>query len=105
MPTGIILKSASHEVSDEVREKNLKAVVEGAGYEVAKEPEAEAEPKREDYKSEEEFETAHVEWQDKQDKQDKKEEAEAVAEKPAASAPPKKSRRERAVERATANLK
>jgi len=99
MPTGIVLKSASHEVSDEVREKNLKAVVEGAGYEVAKEPEAVAEPKREDYKSEEEFETAHVEWQDKQEA----EEAEP-GKKAEPSTPPKKSRRERAVERATLAL-
>src|SRR5258708_38748784 len=98
MPAGIILKSASHEVSDEVREKNLQAVVEGAGYEVAQ-PEAPVEPKREDFKTEEEFETAHVEWQDAQEPEEIEEEEKP---KPAAAAQPKKSRRERAVERATA---
>lgn len=98
MPTGIILKSASHEVSDEVREKNLQAVVEGAGYEVAA-PEVPAEPKRDDFKSEEEFEAAHVEWQDDEEAKEVEEE-----EKPKAAVPPKKSRRERAVERATAKL-
>ncbi len=99
MPTGIILKSASHEVSDEQREKNLQAVVENAGYEVAsKEEETSAEPKREGFNTEEEFEAAHVAWQDKEDE---KEEAAASA-TPAAKKP---SRRERAVERATAQLK
>src|SRR5258708_347380 len=100
MPAGIILKSASHEVSDEVREKNLQAVVEGAGYEVAQ-PKAPVEPKREDFKSEEEFETAHVEWQDAQEPEEIEEEEKP---KPAAAAQPKKSRRERAVERATQKL-
>src|SRR5258708_36813401 len=100
MPTGIILKSASHEVSDEVREKNLQAVVEGAGYEVAQ-PETPVEPKRDDFKTEEEFEAAHVEWQDTQDeKEDEKEEIKPKEEKPA----PKKSRRDRAIERATVKL-
>src|SRR5258708_1062207 len=100
MPAGIILKSASHEVSDEVREKNLQAVVEGAGYEVAQ-PEAPVEPKREDFKTEEECETAHVEWQDAQEPEEIEEEEKP---KPAAAAVPKKSRRERAVERATQKL-
>jgi hypothetical protein len=100
MPTGIILKSASHEVSDEQREKNLQAVVEGAGYEVApKEVEAQTEPKREEFKTEEEFEAAHVEWQDKEEK------AAEEAEKAAAPVVKKPSRRERAVERATAAMK
>jgi hypothetical protein len=102
MPTGIILKSASHEVSDEVREKNLQAVVEGAGYEVAQ-PEVPVEPKRDDFKTEEEFETAHVEWQDAQE--EKEDEKEEIKPKEEVKLAPKKSRRERAVERATANLK
>src|SRR6266851_2928137 len=97
MPTGIILKSASHEVSDEVREKNLQAVVESAGYEVAR-PEVPVEPKLEDFKTEEEFEAAHVEWQDAQPEEVEEEE------KPKTAATPKKSRRERAVDRATVKL-
>lgn len=100
MPSGIILKSASHEVSDEVREKNLQAVVEAAGYEVAQ-PEAAVEPQRDDFKTEEEFEAAHVEWQEKEEAE-VGEEVEEKEEKPAAA--PKKSRRERAVDRATQKL-
>jgi hypothetical protein len=101
MPTGIILKSASHEVSDEVREKNLQAVVERAGYEVAEKPEVTADPKREEFKTEEEFEAAHVGWQDKQKPvvtSTEEGEEEEVA-------PPRKSRKTRAIERATADLK
>jgi hypothetical protein len=101
MPTGIILKSASHEVSDEVREKNLQAVVERAGYEVAEKPEVTAEPKREDFKTEEEFEAAHVGWQDKQEAKP----AAAAGEEEEEVAPPRKSRKTRAIERATAELK
>ena len=97
MPTGIILKSASHEVSDEVREKNLQAVVESAGFEVAP-PEAPAEPKREEFKTEEEFEAAQVAWEDKEAEEAKKQEDEAPP-------PPRKSRKTRAIERATAELK
>src|SRR6267378_2785466 len=101
MPTGIILKSASHEISDEVREKNLQAVVEGAGYEVAPK-EAPAEPKRDDFKTEEEFEAAHLEWQDKQEAKEVEEDDEK--EEKEEKAAPKKSRRERSIERATAPL-
>lgn len=101
MPTGIVLKSASHEVSEEQREKNLAAVVEAAGYELP-EKEAPVEPKRDDFKSEEEFEAAHVAWQDTQDeKEDEKEEEIEVATSPATKKP---SRKERAVARATAEL-
>src|SRR5258708_422731 len=85
MPTGIILKSASHEISDEVREKNLQAVVEGAGYEVAPK-EAPAEPKRDDFKSEEEFEAAHLEWQDEQEEKGDEEEILEREEKPKVAA-------------------
>lgn len=95
MPTGIILKSASHEVSDEVREKNLAAVVESAGYEVA-EKEAPAEPTRAEFKTEEEFESAHVAWQDKGKAAEKDDDEEDAA--------PRKSRKTRAIERATAPL-
>jgi hypothetical protein len=98
MPTGIVLKSASHEVSDEVRQKNLQAVVESAGYEVA-EPEAPAEPKRDDFKTEEEFEAAHVEWQEAQEAVETKE-IEEEEQKPAA----KPSRKQRAIDRATQKL-
>lgn len=96
MPTGIIIKSASHEPSDEVRDANVKAVIEGAGYEV---PEAEppAEPKREDFKTAEEHEAALVEWEDKQKKAAEEAEEEAPA--------PRKSRKTRAIERATAYLR
>jgi hypothetical protein len=96
MPSGIIIKSASHEVSDEVRDANVKAVVEGAGYEVP-EPEPPAEPARADFKTDEEFEAAHVEWQDKEE-----EKAAKAEEEPAA---PRKSRKTRAIERATADLR
>src|SRR5271163_4950635 len=100
MPTGIILKSASHEV----REKNLAAVVESAGYEVQEKAEdVLSEPQRNGFKTEEEFEAAHVAWQDKEDDKEEKA-AEAAAPKPAVE-PKKLSRRERAVERATAELK
>jgi hypothetical protein len=44
MGLGIIIKSASDEVSDAVRDANVKAVIEGAGYELP-EPEQPAEPK------------------------------------------------------------
>src|SRR5277367_5609945 len=104
MPTGIILKSASHEISDEVREKNLAAVVESAGYEVQEKAEdVLSEPQRNGFKTEEEFEAAHVAWQDKEDDKEEKA-AEAAAPKPTVE-PKKLSRRERAVERATAELK
>jgi hypothetical protein len=97
MPSGIIIKSASHEESDAVRDANVKAVIESAGYEVP-EPEPPAEPKREDFKTEEEFESAHVEWQDKE------EEKAATTEEEEAPAP-RKSRKTRAIERATAELR
>jgi hypothetical protein len=96
MPSGIIIKSASHEESDAVRDANVKAVIESAGYEVP-EPEPPAEPKREDFKTEEEFESAHVEWQDKEEEKAAKTEEEEVP-------VPRKSRKTRAIERATSEL-
>lgn len=98
MPTGIIIKSASHEESDAIRDANVKAVIESAGYEVP-EPEPPTEPKREEFKTEEEFEAAHVEWQDKED------EKAAQTEEAEGTPPPKKSRKTRAIERATAEYK
>ena len=67
MPSGIILKSQSPGAT----QADLEKVLVGAGYEVDKpteEPAATAEePKRDKFKTEEEFEAAHVEWQDKQE--------------------------------------
>lgn len=108
MPTGIILKSASHEVSDEQREKNLQAVVEAAGYEVAKDEKEEkasvVEPDRKNFKTEEEFEAAHVAWQDAQEEEKPPAKAEEDDEEEEV-VPKKKSRKERAIDRATADLK
>jgi hypothetical protein len=100
MPSGIILKSASPGATEE----DLQNVLTKAGYEVDKPAEKEAtavveEPKRDDFKTEEEFEAAHVEWQDAADA--KADEEEEPAEKKEA----KPSRKQRAIDRATKELR
>src|SRR5712664_817390 len=104
MSKGIILKSASHEESDEVRQANLEAVMTKAGYEVEKPegaaPEVVAEPERDAFDTEEEFEVAHVEWQEKQEKPAAKADEDDEEEE----APKKPSRKQRAIDRATRQL-
>jgi hypothetical protein len=98
MPTGVILSSASEGATEE----DVKKVLTSHGLEVEeKEPETPpevVEPKRDDFETDEDFEAARVEWEEKQETPEEKEEAEHPA-------PRKLSRRERAIERATAELK
>jgi hypothetical protein len=101
MPSGIILRSASPGATEE----DIKKVLSGAGYEVDEKEAAPApakeieEPKRDAFKSEEEFEAAHVEWQDGQETKEDDEEKEGV------KAAAKPSRKQRAIDRATKELK
>lgn len=112
MPSGIILSSASHG-TDEERQAAVEKVLTDNGYEPDK-PEAEAaggeqqeaelvEPKREDFKTDEEFEAAQEEFEQKEDEAAEK--AEEEAERKRLAALPKKSRRQKAVEKATKELR
>lgn len=96
MPTGIIMQSSSVGATQEAIEK----VLTENGYEPDKPApttEEVVEPKREDFDSDEAFETAHQEFTEKQ------EEAEAApAEKK--TDPPRPTRRQRAVDKATKQL-
>jgi hypothetical protein len=86
MPSGVILSSASPGATKEAVEK----VLAGAGLEVEKPEEDTAavvqEPKRDAFETDEEFEAAHVEWQDKQ----KEPEAKGGDEEEEEEQPPKK---------------
>lgn len=84
MPTGVILSSASPGATQDAVQKVLAA----NGYEVetpaSVETEVIEEPKRDAFDTEEEFEAAHVEWQDKQPKETEEEdEEEEVVAQPA----------------------
>lgn len=102
MPSGIILSSGSQGATQEAIEK----VLNDNGYEADKpdpQPEPElAEPKREAFASDEEFEQAQEEYESKLEEQE--EEREAGEEKKRLAALPKKSRRQRAIEKATSEL-
>lgn len=114
MPSGIILSSGSHGATEEAVQK----VLADHGFEVeattaaAAEPEL-VEPKRDDFASDEEFETAQEEFEVKQEEaeraaEEKEDQEEAERERKEkerrAAAGKKPSRRERAVERATREL-
>jgi hypothetical protein len=114
MAKGIILSSSSHGATQELIEDTLAK----NGLEVEKEESAAAktevteEPKRDDFDTEEEFEAAHVDWQDAKDEPVEKGKAKTKAadedeegeeeERPAAKRP---SRVQRKIERATRELK
>lgn len=105
MPSGIILSSSSHG-TDEERAAAVEKVLTDNGYEVDK-PEAQqeetpTEPKREDFATEEEFAEAQEAFEAEQEEATEK--AAEEAERKRLEALPKKSRRQRAVEKATKDL-
>jgi len=101
MPSGIILSSGSQGATKEAIEK----VLADNGFE-ADTPEVQetelVEPKREDFKTDEEFEAAQTEFENKQDEAEDEKEEQARIEQERRHKP---SRRERAVEKATKPLK
>jgi DNA repair exonuclease SbcCD ATPase subunit len=107
MPSGIILSSGSQGATKEDIEKVLVA----NGFEAEK-PEAEAQaaeaieaPKREDFKTDAEFEAAEEAHAEKLEEQEQaEEEKEAEEERKRLEALPKKTRKQRAVEKATKEL-
>lgn len=100
MPSGIILASSSQGATKEA----VEAVLEKNGYETEKPEVAEAvEPKRDDFESDEAFTTAQEEFTEKQEaaaeqEQEQEEERQRKAEKPL-------TRKQRAIERATKDLR
>lgn len=108
MPSGIILSSSSQGATKEAVEK----VLTDNGYEPDKpeeqraQPEEAAEPKREDFETDEAFEQANEEFQAKQDEaeaeREDKEEAERQRQQEARH--PKLTRRQRAINKATRKL-
>jgi hypothetical protein len=106
MPSGIILSSAS-QGTDEERQAAVEKVLADNGYEpdqpAAKEEQSElVEPKREEFTTDEEFEAAQEEHEAKLEEAEAAKEAEE--EKKRLEALPKKSRRQKAVEKATKDL-
>lgn len=100
MPSGIVMSSSSVGATQEAIEKVLTA----NGHEPDKpEVAAPVEPKLEDFESDEAFEKAQEEFEAKQEEHE--EEEDDKAEKERLAALPKKSRRQRAVEKATKELK
>lgn len=103
MPTGIIMQSSSKGATQEDIEKVLIA----NGYEPEKKddgsPETPAEPKREDFKTDEEFEAAQEQFEDAQEANE--EAAADKAEKERLAVLPKKSRKQKAIEKATRELR
>src|SRR5258708_760456 len=112
MPSGIILQSSSSRgaATDEERMQALENVLTANGHEadkpeVAAEETAEA-PKRDDFASDEDFEAAEEAHETRiEEAEQAEEENEAEAERKRLEALPKKSRRQRAVEKATAEMK
>lgn len=101
MPSGIILSSGSAGAKQEDIEK----VLEAHGYEAEKPAAVEVtEPKRDDFESDEAFETAQEEFEAKQEAAAEQLEEEE-AEKPAKPELKKPTRRQRAVEKATKELR
>lgn len=103
MPSGIIMQSGSIGATQESIEK----VFEKNGLEFEKpEPEAAVEPKREDFKSDEEFETAQTEFETKNEEAEaKREEEEERKRQEQEQRHPKMSRRQKAVDAATRELR
>ncbi|MCU1338838.1 MAG: hypothetical protein JWO19_4419 [Bryobacterales bacterium] len=107
MPSGIILSSGSQGATKEAIEK----VLTDNGYEAEQPAAAEgaaelAEPKRDDFASDEEFEKAQEAHEAKLEEQDQAaEEKEEEAERKRLEALPKPSRKQRAIEKATKELK
>ena len=100
MPSGIIMASSSVGATQEDIEKVLTA----NGHEPDKpEPVIAVEPKREDFKSDEEFETAQETFEAEQE--EAKETAEEKAEKERLAALPHKTRKQKAIEKATRELR
>src|SRR5215469_18932566 len=98
MPTGIIMQSASAG-TDEQNKAGIQKVLEANGYETEQPATEETqgeltEPKREDFKSDEAFETAQDDYETKLEEQEAEREAEE--ERKRLEALPKKSRRQRA---------
>lgn len=102
MPTGIIMQSSSHGATPEAIEK----VFTDNGLEpdkpAATEAEAAVEPKREDFESDDAFTTAQEEFTQKAEEAAEKEEEERER-KEQAAAPPK-TRKQKAIEKATKKL-
>jgi hypothetical protein len=105
MPTGIILSSGSQGATPEAIEK----VLQDNGYEPDKPEVTETpaeEPKREDFKSDDEFAEAQQEFEAKQEELAEKEaEEEERKEAEREAARPKPSRRQRAIDKATKDLR
>jgi hypothetical protein len=102
MPSGIILSSGSVGATQEAIEK----VLADNGYEADKpaieEPTAPVEPKREDFKTDEEFESAQTEFEAAQEDAEEKQRQEE--ERKRLEALPRKSRTQKAIEKATKKL-
>ena len=110
MPSGIIMQSSSAGQTEEERQQALEKVMTDNGHEPEK-PEAQqqeaelVEPKREDFKTDEEFEAAQEAHETKLEEQEaEREKQEEEAERKRLEALPKKSRRQKAVEKATKEL-
>lgn len=96
MPSGIIMQSSSAGATPEA----IEAVLTKNGYEVAKpEPAEVVEPKRDDFATEEAFDDAKAEFEEKQ------ETAAAEAEEKEQQAARKPSRKQKAIDKATRELK
>lgn len=105
MPTGIVMSSSSQGATQEAIEK----VLTENGYEPDKpevtEPAAPVEPKREDFKTDEEFATAQEEFEAAQEEQQEKEEREEEErQRKQEEKHPRLTRRQRAVAAATKKL-
>jgi chemotaxis protein histidine kinase CheA len=102
MPSGIIMQSSSIGATEEAINK----VLEANGYEVetktAAAPETPVEPKRDDFESDEAFAEAQEKFETAEEEAEEK--AEEEAEKQRLAALPKKTRRQKAVEKATREL-
>lgn len=103
MPTGIILSSSSQGATAEAIEK----VLTDNGYEpekpAAADPAEPVEPKREDFDSEEAFSQAAEEFEAKQ--QEAEDQAEEERERKEREAQPRPTRKQRAIEKATKDLR
>jgi len=101
MPSGIILSSGSQGATKEAIEKVLSD--NGLEAEKAAEPEVPAAPQPEDFETDEEYEKAKEAFEEsEQERQEQDEEHEAAA---AGAKPAKLTRRQKAIERATRDLK
>jgi hypothetical protein len=105
MPSGVILSSGSQGATQEAIEK----VLEANGYETEKPVvEAPAEPKRDDFKTEEEFAAAQEAFDEQQERQEQQDENETEAdrkERERKETARKPTRKQRAIEKATKDLR